>query len=146
MAMGIVQFSLGLLSNIPCPHIFGRIIDATCIVWNKVCSENSYCSFYNADTFRKYFFGMFIVNYSIPVFKYHFNCCLGVSCFIMLIAFVMDMIVFFKSHRIDIDPEGNEPEADTSNKELQNEDQDGESLRLRKITHDDEEQHTKLGL
>ncbi|XP_070494432.1 solute carrier organic anion transporter family member 74D [Chironomus tepperi] len=128
MAMGIVQFSLGLLSNIPCPHIFGRIIDATCIVWNKVCSENSYCSFYNADTFRKYFF--------------------GVSCFIMLIAFVMDMIVFFKSHRIDIDPEGNEPEADTSNKELQNEDQGEEDLlRLRKLTPDvDEEQHTKLGM
>ncbi|CAG9805493.1 unnamed protein product [Chironomus riparius] len=124
MAMGIVQFSLGLLSNIPCPHIFGRIIDATCIVWHKVCTENSYCSFYNADTFRKYFF--------------------GVSCFIMLLAFVMDMIVFFKSHRIDIDPEGTEPEADTSN-EIQSEGE--ENLRLRKLTHDnDDEQHTKLGM
>lgn len=62
----------------------------------------------------------------------------------MLLAFVMDMIVFFKSHRIDIDPEGTEPEADTSN-EIQSEGE--ENLRLRKLTHDnDDEQHTKLGM
>jgi len=66
----------------------------------------------------------------------------------MLLAFVMDMIVFFKSHRIDIDPEGTEPEADTSNKEIPSEDQGEENLlRLRKLTHDsDEEQHTKIGM
>lgn len=122
MAMGIVQFSIGLLSNIPCPHIFGRIIDATCIVWNKVCGVNSYCSFYNSDTFRRLFF--------------------GVSCGIMLLAFVMDIIVFLKSHRIDIDPEGNE--ADVETKELPNEDHGKEDLlKLRKLSHD-EEQHTKI--
>ena len=68
--MGIVQFSLGLLSNIPCPHIFGRIIDATCIVWNKVCDKNSFCSFYNADTFRKYFFGMSIDYCLVPLINF----------------------------------------------------------------------------
>lgn len=59
MAMGIVQFSLGLLSNIPCPNIYGRIIDATCVVWQKICGNNGHCSLYDSDSFRKYFFGEF---------------------------------------------------------------------------------------
>lgn len=57
MAMGIVQFSIGLLSNIPCPNIYARIIDATCIVWTKICGQNGHCSLYDSDSFRKYFFG-----------------------------------------------------------------------------------------
>lgn len=57
MAMGIIQFSIGLLSNIPCPNIYARIIDATCIVWTKICGDNGHCSLYDSDSFRKYFFG-----------------------------------------------------------------------------------------
>lgn len=57
MAMGIIQFSIGLLSNIPCPNIYARIIDATCIVWTKICGNNGHCSLYDSDSFRKYFFG-----------------------------------------------------------------------------------------
>lgn len=57
MAMGIIQFSLGLLSNIPCPNIYARIIDATCIVWTKICGRNGHCSLYDLDSFRGHFFG-----------------------------------------------------------------------------------------
>jgi hypothetical protein len=57
MAMGIVQFSIGLFSNIPCPNIYGRIIDATCIMFAKICGNHGHCVFYNSDNFRKYFFG-----------------------------------------------------------------------------------------
>lgn len=57
MAMGIVQFSISLLSNIPCPHIFGRIIDATCIVWTEICGKHGHCVFFNVDSFRHLFFG-----------------------------------------------------------------------------------------
>ena len=57
MAMGIVQFSLGLLSNIPCPNIYARIIDTTCVVWTKICKKNGHCLLYNSDSFRGYFFG-----------------------------------------------------------------------------------------
>jgi Organic Anion Transporter Polypeptide (OATP) family len=59
MAMGIIQFSIGLLSNIPCPNIYARIIDATCIVWTKICGDNGHCSLYDSDSFRRYFFGEF---------------------------------------------------------------------------------------
>lgn len=57
MAMGIVQFSLGLFANIPCPNIYARIIDATCIVWTKICGQNGHCSLYDSDSFRTYYFG-----------------------------------------------------------------------------------------
>lgn len=59
MAMGIVQFSLGLFANIPCPNIYARIIDATCIVWTKICGQNGHCSLYDSDSFRTYYFGEF---------------------------------------------------------------------------------------
>ena len=65
----------------------------------------------------------------------------------MLLAFIMDMVVFIKADRIDIAPEGKIENADT-NKELPPENQDEKDLlKLRKLSHDiDEEQHTKLGL
>jgi hypothetical protein len=63
----------------------------------------------------------------------------------MLLAFVMDIIVYLKSHRIDIDPEGN---AGMEIKELPHEDQGDENLlKLRKLSQDvDDEQHTKIGM
>lgn len=64
MAMGIIQFSIGLLSNIPCPNIYARIIDATCIVWAKICGDNGHCSLYDSDLFRRNFFGKFQFNFS----------------------------------------------------------------------------------
>lgn len=64
----------------------------------------------------------------------------------MLLAFIMDMIVYFKSHRIDIDPEN----AGIDNiKEIPNDDHGDENLlKLRKLTHEggDDDQHTKIGM
>lgn len=58
----------------------------------------------------------------------------------MLLAFVMDIIVYFKSHRIDIDPE-----AHTSNESTPRENVEENLLRLRKMSHDDtEEVHMKI--
>lgn len=143
--MGVVQFSIGLLSNIPCPHIFGRIIDATCIVWNKVCGVNSYCSFYNSTTFRRLFFGKLLPLFCTADSHSIISTYPGVSCFIMLLAFVMDLVVFFKSHRIDIDPEGNDGDPETNKEHPEQGEQD--LLKLRKLSHDiDEEQHTKIGM
>jgi hypothetical protein len=59
----------------------------------------------------------------------------------MLLAFVMDIIVYLKSHRIDIDPE-NAVGAGGNNLE-QNTDEN--LLKLRKIPRDDDdEQQTKI--
>lgn len=58
----------------------------------------------------------------------------------MLLAFVMDIVVYFKSHRIDIDPESHTAnEVDTKNYGEDN------LLKLRKMSQDvDEDHHMKI--
>jgi hypothetical protein len=57
----------------------------------------------------------------------------------MLLAFVMDIIVYFKSHRIDIDPE-----AHTANETTPRENEEN-LLKLRKMSHEDpDEVHMKI--
>lgn len=63
----------------------------------------------------------------------------------MLLAFVMDIVVFFKSHRIDIDPESHiaketngDPTKDYGEENL---------LKLRKMSQDgDVDQHMKIAI
>lgn len=63
----------------------------------------------------------------------------------MLLAFVMDIIVFFKSHRIDIDP-GSHTAVDMQ-KTSQNEYVDENLLKLRKISQDtDDNNHMKIAI
>lgn len=58
----------------------------------------------------------------------------------MLLAFVMDIVVFFKSHRIDIDPESHAAN-ETSTKDYGEEN----LLKLRKMSQDgDDEHHMKI--
>lgn len=60
----------------------------------------------------------------------------------MLLAFVMDIVVFFKSHRIDIDPESH-----SSNKakgSSSNDYGDENLLKLRKMSQDGDE--TKIAI
>lgn len=60
----------------------------------------------------------------------------------MLLAFFMDIVVFFKSHRIDIDPESHT--ANESNGSPKR-DYGGENLlKLRKISHEGED--TKIAI
>lgn len=61
MAMGIIQFAIGLFGNVPCPIIYGAVIDSTCMVWETICGKQGACSLYNADAFRHFFFGKFFV-------------------------------------------------------------------------------------
>lgn len=59
MAMGIIQFAIGLFGQIPCPIIYGAVVDAACRIWVKTCGKTGYCSIYDSDTFRIYFLGKF---------------------------------------------------------------------------------------
>lgn len=87
MAMGIIQFAIGLFGNVPCPIIYGVVIDSTCLVWETICGKAGACSLYDIDDFRHFF--------------------LGTTSGIMLLAFVMDLVVWHKAHRIDFDPDSN---------------------------------------
>lgn len=63
----------------------------------------------------------------------------------MLLAFVMDIVVYFKSHRIDIDPESH-----TANDTIGSSTKDyGDEnlLKLRKISQDvDDDHHMKIAI
>ncbi|XP_017490148.1 PREDICTED: solute carrier organic anion transporter family member 1A4-like [Rhagoletis zephyria] len=90
MAMGIIQSAIGLFGNVPCPIIYGAVVDSACLIWKSVCGKHGACSLYDADSFRHYF--------------------LGITAGIMFLAFLMDLVVWSKAHRIDITPEdSNEP-------------------------------------
>lgn len=92
MAMGIIQFAIGLFGNVPCPIIYGAVVDSACLVWETICGKQGACSLYDVDTFR-YFF-------------------LGTTSGIMVLAFIMDLVVWHKAHRIDIDPESSNSDAE----------------------------------
>ncbi|XP_037817048.1 solute carrier organic anion transporter family member 74D [Lucilia sericata] len=87
MAMGLIQSAIGLFGNVPCPIIYGAVVDSACLIWRSVCGKHGACSLYDADTFRHYF--------------------LGITAGIMFLAFIMDLVVWSKAHRIDIAPEEN---------------------------------------
>lgn len=59
MAMGIIQFAIGLFGNVPCPIIYGAVIDSTCLIWETICDKQGACSLYDADAFRHFFLGMY---------------------------------------------------------------------------------------
>lgn len=57
MAMGIIQFAIGLFGNVPCSIIYGAIVDTACPVWDTICDKTGACSLYNGETFRHSFLG-----------------------------------------------------------------------------------------
>lgn len=57
MAMGIIQFAIGLFGNVPCPIIYGAVIDSTCLIWETICGKQGACSLYDPDAFRHFFLG-----------------------------------------------------------------------------------------
>ncbi|XP_037720035.1 solute carrier organic anion transporter family member 74D [Drosophila subpulchrella] len=95
MAMGVIQSAIGLFGNVPCPIIYGAVVDSACLIWKSVCGKHGACSLYDADTFRQYF--------------------LGITAGIMFLAFLMDLVVWRKAHRIDIAPEDPQEGGPTPN-------------------------------
>lgn len=57
MAMGIIQFAIGLFGNVPCPIIYGAVVDYACVVWDTICDKTGACSLYNGEMFRQFFLG-----------------------------------------------------------------------------------------
>ncbi|XP_055844651.1 solute carrier organic anion transporter family member 74D [Episyrphus balteatus] len=92
MAMGVIQSAIGLFGNVPCPIIYGAVVDSACLVWKTVCGKHGACSLYNVEAFRHNF--------------------LGITAGIMFLAFLMDLVVWSKAHRIDITPEEEEGKTD----------------------------------
>lgn len=59
MALGLIQFAIGLFGNVPCPIIYGAVVDSACLVWEMACGEKGACWLYDADVFRTFYHGKY---------------------------------------------------------------------------------------
>ncbi|XP_050313378.1 solute carrier organic anion transporter family member 74D [Anthonomus grandis grandis] len=81
MALGLIQFAIGLFGNVPCPIIYGAVVDSACRIWKMACGEQGACGLYDADMFRMF---------------YH-----GITGALLLCAFFVDLTVWYKAGSIN---------------------------------------------
>lgn len=94
MAMGVIQFAIGVFGNVPCPIVFGAAVDAACRARDVMCGMLGACASYDNDSFRHLY--------------------LGLSATLMGLAFIMDLLVWSKAGRIDMNPADTCPTPDAA--------------------------------
>lgn len=57
MALGLIQFAIGLFGNVPCPIVYGAVVDSACLIWKMACGEKGACGLYDSDVFRMFYHG-----------------------------------------------------------------------------------------
>lgn len=127
MALGLIQFAIGLFgkrlfiaagspvntnvsrtANVPCPIIYGAVVDSACFVWEKTCGEHGACWLYDASTFRVSFHGIaHILSPSLTIVEVDLFIS-GTTGALMLCAFLVDLVVWYKADKITF-PEDEEP-------------------------------------
>ncbi|CAL7939812.1 organic anion transporting polypeptide 74D [Xylocopa sonorina] len=80
MALGLIQFAIGLFGNVPCPIVYGAVVDSACLVWEYACGERGACWLYDSNVFRMF---------------YH-----GTTGGILILAFIVDIVVWYKAGSI----------------------------------------------
>ncbi|CAL1269752.1 unnamed protein product [Larinioides sclopetarius] len=80
MALGLISFAIGLFGNVPCPVIYGAVVDSTCLFWEDNCGEPGACRLYDPVKFRMMFHGL--------------------TAIIMLGAFFVDALVCYKASSV----------------------------------------------
>ncbi|CAB3239661.1 unnamed protein product [Arctia plantaginis] len=55
MAMGVIQFAIGVFGNVPCPIVFGAAVDAACRARDVLCNVLGACVSYDNDSFRHFY-------------------------------------------------------------------------------------------
>ncbi|XP_024085155.1 solute carrier organic anion transporter family member 3A1-like [Cimex lectularius] len=81
MALGLIQFAIGLFGNVPCPIVYGAVVDSACLIWETTCGKQGACKLYDENFFRMF---------------YH-----GTTGAILLCAFLVDVIVWYKAGSIN---------------------------------------------
>ncbi|CAH1406183.1 unnamed protein product [Nezara viridula] len=81
MALGLIQFAIGLFGNVPCPIVYGAVVDSACLIWDTACGKKGACMLYDGNFFRMF---------------YH-----GTTGAILLCAFLVDVIVWYKAGSIN---------------------------------------------
>lgn len=57
MALGLIQFAIGLFGNVPCPIVYGAVVDSACLIWKTACGEKGACWLYDSHVFRVFYHG-----------------------------------------------------------------------------------------
>ncbi|XP_034940213.1 solute carrier organic anion transporter family member 74D [Chelonus insularis] len=81
MALGLIQFAIGLFGNVPCPIVYGAVVDSACLVWEYACGERGACWLYDSNIFRMFFH--------------------GTTGGILILAFIVDLVVWYKAGSIN---------------------------------------------
>lgn len=93
MALGLISVAIGLFGNVPCPIIYGAVVDSACIHWKERCKELGACQLYDSDVFRMFFH--------------------GITSAVMLLAFIVDVVVWHKAKSVSFSDDEDEPEEAT---------------------------------
>jgi len=87
MALGLVQAAIGIFGNVPCPLIYGYVVDQACMVWgdSKECDNDTgggygNCWVYDGAKFKLYFHGL--------------------TASLMTLAFIIDLIIVYNAKKI----------------------------------------------
>ncbi|XP_058484012.1 solute carrier organic anion transporter family member 2B1 isoform X2 [Solea solea] len=51
-AVGVQYMLFRVLAFMPCPVLYGTVIDTTCLAWGKKCGKQTSCLYFNLDSFR----------------------------------------------------------------------------------------------
>lgn len=57
MALGLISFAIGLFGNVPCPIVYGAVVDNACLIWKQTCGEKGACMLYDSNIFRMFYHG-----------------------------------------------------------------------------------------
>ncbi|XP_077402025.1 solute carrier organic anion transporter family member 2B1 isoform X2 [Vanacampus margaritifer] len=58
LAVGIQYMLFRVLAFMPCPVVYGSVIDSTCVLWDRKCGKQTSCLYYDLDRFRHRFLGV----------------------------------------------------------------------------------------
>jgi Organic Anion Transporter Polypeptide (OATP) family len=56
-------------ANVPCPIIYGAVVDSACLVWEETCGEQGACWLYDSTIFRIFFHGKPFFSFSLQVLE-----------------------------------------------------------------------------
>ncbi|XP_037079901.1 solute carrier organic anion transporter family member 74D-like [Pollicipes pollicipes] len=81
LALGFIAVAIGLFGNVPCPIIYGAVVDSACLLWQTNCDQQGACRLYDTERFRLLFF--------------------GITSAVMFAAFLVDCVVWYKAGKIN---------------------------------------------
>lgn len=61
LSIFLPQFTYLLIfsGNVPCPIVYGAVVDSACLIWETICGKQGACRLYDENFFRMFYHGKF---------------------------------------------------------------------------------------